>query len=42
VELPEVLPENLDEDLHEEIGGFSFSAVGVFSSKELVPIRNRA
>ncbi|CAN5793956.1 hypothetical protein BH23ACT4_BH23ACT4_00310 [soil metagenome] len=26
----------------EEVGGFSYSAVGVFSSKELVPIRNRA
>ena len=26
----------------EEVGGFSYSAVGVFSSRELVPIRNRA
>lgn len=26
----------------EAVGGFSYSAVGVFSSKELVPIRNRA
>lgn len=32
----------LDDELREEIGGFSYSAVGVFSSKELVPIRNRA
>lgn len=31
-----------DDELREEIGGFSYSAVGVFSSKELVPIRNRA
>ncbi|MEX0797032.1 MAG: hypothetical protein WD274_10085 [Acidimicrobiia bacterium] len=30
------------EELREEVGGFSYSAVGVFSSKELVPIRNRA
>lgn len=41
-DLQDELPERLHEDLHEEIGGFSFSAVGVFSSKELVPIRNRA
>ncbi len=30
------------EERREEVGGFSYSAVGVFSSKELVPIRNRA
>lgn len=29
-------------EVREEVGGFSYSAVGVFSSKELVPIRNRA
>lgn len=34
--------EERSEDIPEEVGGFSFSAVGVFSSKELVPIRNRA
>lgn len=42
----EVLQEGIYEDLREasreEVGGFSYSAVGVFSSKELVPIRNRA
>ncbi len=30
------------EEVRGEVGGFSYSAVGVFSSKELVPIRNRA
>ncbi len=30
------------QELRKEVGGFSYSAVGVFSSKELVPIRNRA
>ena len=34
--------DELSEDVSEEVGGFSFSAVGVFSSKVLVPIRNRA
>lgn len=31
-----------NQEPREEFGGFSYSAVGVFSSKELVPIRNRA
>jgi hypothetical protein len=29
-------------EVRDEAGGFSYSAVGVFSSKVLVPIRNRA
>ena len=32
----------IHEETREEVGGFSYSAVGVFSSNELVPIRNRA
>jgi hypothetical protein len=34
--------EEIRQMVREEVGGFSYSAVGVFSSKELVPIRNRA
>ena len=34
--------EELPLEHREEVGGFSYSAVGVFSSRELVPIRNRA
>ena len=34
--------EEVHEEVRQEVGGFSYSAVGVFSSKELVPIRNRA
>lgn len=38
----EELREEFREKSDQEVGGFSYSAVGVFSSKELVPIRNRA
>lgn len=41
-ELQRELQRELHHELSEEFGGFSYSAVGVFSSKELVPIRNRA
>lgn len=37
-----LIHEELREKPREDIGGFSYSPVGVFSSKELVPIRNRA